>query len=31
MSGSTVKNMVDGSLALAEYAHIVAKNYNVNI
>jgi fructose-bisphosphate aldolase class II len=23
--------MVDGSLALAEYAHIVAKNYNVNI
>jgi fructose-bisphosphate aldolase class II len=31
MSGSTVKNMVDGSLALAEYAHIVAKNYDVNI
>ena len=31
MSGSTVKNMVDGSLALAEYTHIVAKNYNVNI
>ncbi len=31
MSGSTVKNMVDGSLALAEYAHIVAKNYKVNI
>ena len=30
-SGSTVKNMVDGALALAEYAHIVAKNYNVNI
>jgi len=26
-----VKNMVDGSLALAEYAHIVAKNYKVNI
>ena len=31
MSGSTVKNMIDGSLALAEYAHIVAKNYKVNI
>jgi fructose-bisphosphate aldolase class II len=31
LSGSTVKNMVDGSLALAEYAHIVAKNYKVNI
>ncbi len=31
MSGSTVKNMVDGSLALGEYAHIVAKNYKVNI
>ena len=31
LSGSTVKNMVDGSVALAEYAHIVAKNYNVNI
>lgn len=30
-SGSTVKNMVDGAVALAEYAHIVAKNYNVNI
>ena len=30
-SGSTVKNAVDGALALAEYAHIVAKNYNVNI
>jgi fructose-bisphosphate aldolase, class II len=31
MSGSTVKNMVDGAVAIAEYAHIVAKNYNVNI
>lgn len=30
-SGSTVKNMVDGAVALAEYAHVVAKNYNVNI
>jgi fructose-bisphosphate aldolase class II len=31
LSGSTVKNMVDGAVALAEYAHIVAKNYDVNI
>ena len=31
LSGSTVKNMIDGAVALAEYAHIVAKNYNVNI
>ena len=31
LSGSTVKNMVDGAVALAEYAHIVAKNYPVNI
>lgn len=30
-SGPTVKNMVDGAVALAEYAHIVAKNYPVNI
>ena len=30
-SGSTVKKMVDGAVALAEFAHIVAKNYNVNI
>jgi len=30
-SGSTVKNMVDGAVALAEFAHIVAKNYKVNI
>jgi fructose-bisphosphate aldolase, class II len=26
-----LKNMVDGAVALADYAHIVAKNYNVNI
>ena len=31
LSGSTVKNMVDGAVALAEYAHVIAKNYNVNI
>ena len=30
-SGPTVKNMVTGSLALAAYAHEVAKNYPVNI
>ena len=30
-SGSTVKNMVDGAIALAEFAHVVAKNYKVNI
>jgi fructose-bisphosphate aldolase class II len=30
-SGSTVKNQVDGAVALAEFAHVVAKNYNVNI
>ncbi len=30
-SGSTVKNMVDGAVGLAEFAHVVAKNYNVNI
>ena len=30
-SGSTVKNMLDGAVALAEYAHIVAKNYGVHI
>jgi fructose-bisphosphate aldolase class II len=28
-SGSTVKNMVDGAVALAEFAHVVAKNYKV--
>ncbi|OYN88684.1 class II fructose-bisphosphate aldolase [Parenemella sanctibonifatiensis] len=31
LSGPTVKNMVDGAVALAEYAHVVAKNYPVNI
>src|SRR3954454_9091418 len=31
LSGSTVKNMVTGSVALAAYAHEVAKNFNVNI
>ncbi|XVX19829.1 class II fructose-bisphosphate aldolase [Actinomycetota bacterium] len=31
LSGSTVKNMVAGSLALAAYAREVAKNYDVNI
>jgi fructose-bisphosphate aldolase class II len=31
LSGSTVKNMLDGAVALAEFAHVVAKNYNVNI
>jgi fructose-bisphosphate aldolase class II len=31
LSGSTVKNMVTGSVALAAYAQEVAKNYPVNI
>ena len=31
LSGPTVKNMVTGSVALAAYAHEVAKNYQVNI
>jgi fructose-bisphosphate aldolase class II len=31
LSGSTVKNMVSGSVALAAYAHEVAKNFPVNI
>jgi fructose-bisphosphate aldolase class II len=31
LSGSTVKDMVTGALALAAYAHEVAKNYDVNI
>jgi len=30
-SGSTVKDQVAGAVALAEFAHVVAKNYNVNI
>jgi fructose-bisphosphate aldolase class II len=31
LSGSTVKDMVTGATALAEFAHIVAKHYNVQI
>jgi fructose-bisphosphate aldolase, class II len=31
LSGSTVKNMRDGAIALAEFAHVVAKHYPVNI
>jgi fructose-bisphosphate aldolase, class II len=31
LSGPSVKNMVSGALALAAYAHEVAKNYDVNI
>jgi len=31
LSGPSVKDMVTGSLALAAYAHEVAKNYDVNI
>jgi fructose-bisphosphate aldolase, class II len=31
LSGHTVKNMVAGAVALAEFAHEVAKNYPVNI
>jgi fructose-bisphosphate aldolase class II len=31
LSGSTVKDMVTGAQALAEYAHHVAKNYDVTI
>ena len=30
-SGPTIKNMVTGAVALAAYAHEVAKNYPVNI
>jgi len=31
MSGPTVNDLVAGTVALAEYAHVVAKNYPVNI
>lgn len=31
LSGSTVKDMVTGSVALAAYAHEVAKKYDINI
>jgi fructose-bisphosphate aldolase class II len=30
-SGPTIKNMVTGAVALAEYAYVVAQNYPVNI
>lgn len=30
-SGSNIKDMVTGAVALAEYARVVAKHYNVNI
>jgi len=30
-SGPTVKNMITGAVALAQFAHEVAKNYDVNI
>jgi fructose-bisphosphate aldolase class II len=31
VSGPTVKNMVTGAMALAEFAHEVAKNYPINV
>lgn len=31
LSGPTIKNMVSGAVALAEYAHVVAAKYPVNI
>jgi fructose-bisphosphate aldolase, class II len=31
LSGPTIKNMVTGAVALAEYAHEVAKNYPINV
>jgi fructose-bisphosphate aldolase, class II len=31
LSGPTIKNMITGAVALAEYAHEVAKNYPINI
>ncbi len=31
LSGSTVKDRVAGSIALAEYVHAVAKNYPINV
>lgn len=31
LSGASIKDMVTGATALAEYAHIVAKNYPVNV
>ena len=31
LSGTTVKDMVTGALAFAEFAHVVAKKYPVNV
>jgi fructose-bisphosphate aldolase class II len=31
LSGATIKNMVTGAVALAEYAHEIAKNYPINV
>src|SRR5699024_6355932 len=31
LSGSTIKDRVAGSIALAEYVHAVAKNYPINV
>jgi fructose-bisphosphate aldolase class II len=31
LSGTTIKDMVAGSVALAEYAHVVAKNYGITV
>jgi fructose-bisphosphate aldolase, class II len=31
LSGPTIKNMVTGAVALAEYAHEIAKNYPINV
>ncbi len=31
LSGATIKNMVTGAVALAEYAHELAKNYPINV
>src|SRR5215217_4614174 len=31
LSGATIKNMVTGAAALAEYAREVAKNYPINV
>jgi fructose-bisphosphate aldolase class II len=31
LSGASVKNMVDGAVALAEFAHVAAKNYPVHV
>ena len=30
-SGPTIKHMVTGAVALAEFAHVVAKNYPINV